>query len=227
MSPIDPLIAAFLASGVAVGFGHCIGMCGPVVVCLSLNLPRQRLLPCHLLYHCGRIVTYVLMGGAAGAVGSFVQVAGSMAGVQKAAMIATGLMMVVMGAAMTGWVPAPAVFKQGRGLAARTFARLSKLNSTGVYFPIGLALGLLPCGPVYTALLAAAGAGMQAGHPLAAATKGMAVMAAFGIGTVPALLVVAKAASIAWLRWRTAIYRVGAFLVIVSGIYIVAQGFRL
>ena len=202
-------------------------MCGPIVVCLSLNLPEQRLFPCHLLYHAGRMVTYGLMGGAAGAAGSFVQVAGSMAGVQKTAMIATGLMMAVMGGAMAGWIPAPAIFKQGSGLAARTFARLSRLNSTGVYFPIGLALGLLPCGPVYTALLAAAGAGMQAGRPLAGAVNGMAVMAAFGLGTVPALLIVAKAASIAWLAWRNAIYRIGAILVIVSGIYIVVQGVRL
>lgn len=227
MWSIDPLIGVFLASGLAVGFGHCIGMCGPIVVCLSLNPSRRRLLPCHLLYHCGRIVTYVLMGGAAGAAGSFVQVAGSMAGVQKAAMIATGLMMVAMGAVMAGWVPAPAIFKEGQGLAARGFARLSERDSTGVYFPIGLALGLLPCGPVYTALLAAAGAGMQAGDPLAGAAKGMAVMAAFGIGTVPALLIVAKATSIAWLRWRAAIYRIGAFLVIASGIFIAVQGFGL
>ncbi|MFW5637482.1 MAG: sulfite exporter TauE/SafE family protein, partial [Thermodesulfobacteriota bacterium] len=33
-----PLSFFFLSTGFAVGFGHCIGMCGPIVVSLSLSL---------------------------------------------------------------------------------------------------------------------------------------------------------------------------------------------
>ena len=62
MSFIDPLYPVFLATGFAVGFGHCIGMCGPIVVSLSLNLKDKNLLIPHLLYNSGRVVTYVVLG---------------------------------------------------------------------------------------------------------------------------------------------------------------------
>ena len=65
----------FLFTGVAVGFGHCIGMCGPIVVALSLkSAERRRMLP-HLFYHAGRIITYTVLGGIVGASGSFTSLA--------------------------------------------------------------------------------------------------------------------------------------------------------
>ena len=38
MSFIDPMVWVFLTTGFAVGFGHCIGMCGPIVISMSLQL---------------------------------------------------------------------------------------------------------------------------------------------------------------------------------------------
>jgi len=229
MSFIDPLFPIFLVTGFTVGFGHCIGMCGPIVVSLSLNLKDKNFLIPHLLYNSGRIVTYSLLGGVMGATGSFTLVASHMAGIQKGAMILAGLLIIVMGLAMSGWISFGKVFGDSYnpgGFVSRGFRRLSQVKSTASYFPIGLLLGLLPCGPVYTALLAAAGAGMKAATPLEGIIIGTGVMMCFGLGTVPALFLVAKLADMGWLKKRQIIYRIGAVLMVAVGIYFIVRGFQ-
>lgn len=229
MSFIDPLYLVFLTTGLTVGFGHCIGMCGPIAVSLSLNLKGRNLIAPHLLYNTGRVITYTILGGVMGATGSFTLVAAHIAGIQKGAMILAGIMIIFMGLAMSGWL------RLGRfsiddhnpqGLISKGFKKLSQAKSSGAYLPIGLLLGLLPCGPVYTALIAAAGAGMKADSIMEGITKGMAVMLLFGIGTIPALFLVAKLADMGWLKKREMIYRFGALLMIGVGLYFVVKGIR-
>ena len=229
MSFIDPLYPVFLATGFAVGFGHCIGMCGPIVVSLSLNLKDKNLLLPHLLYNSGRVVTYGVLGGVMGATGSFTLVAAHIAEIQKGAMIFAGILIIIMGLAMSGWISFGKVFGDSYnpgGFVSKGFRRLSQIKSPAAYFPIGLLLGLLPCGPVYTALLAAAGAGMKAAGTLDGIIKGMGVMICFGLGTVPALFLVAKLADMGWLKKREIIYRIGAVLIMAVGIYFIIKGIR-
>jgi sulfite exporter TauE/SafE len=90
------------SSGLTVGFGHCIGMCGPIVASLSLTLKGRRVIVPHLLYNTGRITTYALLGGVMGATGSFTSVAARIASLQKGVMIFTGILIIVMGLAMAG-----------------------------------------------------------------------------------------------------------------------------
>ncbi len=227
MSFIDPLYLIFLTTGFTVGFGHCIGMCGPIVVSLSLNLKGKNLFLPHLLYNTGRVITYTVLGGVMGATGSFTLVAAHLAGIQKGALIVAGIIIIVMALAMSGWLPLGRLFGDyynPDGLISRGFRKLSKVKSTATYFPIGLLLGLLPCGPVYTALLAAAGAGMNTAGTLEGIVKGMAVMISFGIGTIPALFVVAKLVDMGWLKKRQIIYRIGTILMIFVGLYFIVQG---
>jgi sulfite exporter TauE/SafE len=227
MSFIDPLYFIFLTTGFTVGFGHCIGMCGPIVVSLSLNLKGKNLFLPHLLYNTGRVITYTVLGGVMGATGSFTLVAAHLAGIQKGAMIFAGIIIIVMALAMSGWLPLGRLFGDyynPDGIISRGFRKLSKVKSRATYFPIGLLLGLLPCGPVYTALLAAAGAGMNTAGTLEGIVKGMAVMMSFGIGTIPALFVVAKLVDMGWLKKRQIIYRIGTILMIFVGLYFIVQG---
>ena len=227
MSFIDPLYLIFLTTGFTVGFGHCIGMCGPIVVSLSLNLKGKNLFLPHLLYNAGRVVTYTVLGGLMGATGSFTLVAAHLAGIQQGALIFAGIIIIVMALAMSGWLPLGRIFGDNYnpdGIITKGFGKLSRVKSTAAYFPIGLLLGLLPCGPVYTALLAAAGAGMNAADTLEGIGKGMAVMMSFGIGTIPALFLVAKLVDMGWLKNRQIIYRIGTILMIVVGLYFIVQG---
>ena len=226
---IDPLYAIFFTTGLAVGFGHCIGMCGPIVVSLSLGLKGKNLFLPHLLYNSGRVITYTVLGGVMGATGSFTLVVAHIEGIQKGAMIFTGIMIIIMGLAMSGWIHLKHVvgsYYNSNGFVAKGFKRLSQSKSTVAYFPVGLLLGLLPCGPVYTALLAAAGVGMNAAGSLQGIIKGMAVMLFFGVGTIPALFLVAKLVDMGWLKKRELIYRIGAALMIIVGIYLIVKGIQ-
>jgi uncharacterized protein len=224
MSSTDSILWTYLLTGLAIGFGHCIGMCGPLVISFSLRLKgRKSTLP-HALYHCGRILTYSLLGAAMGAGGSFVVVAATLRTVQIGAMYFAGGLVIIMGLSMGGWIPHVGIFKSrfnASGPLAALFGRLSQGRSDWLFLPTGLVLGLLPCGPVYTALLGAARAGMQAPDIYRGLLIGAALMFAFGLGTVPALFLVGKLAHRGWLKFRKGLYRAGAVLMIGLGVYFI------
>jgi sulfite exporter TauE/SafE len=208
-------------TGLLGGFGHCIGMCGPVVGAWSLRTAASsrpgRVLP-QVLYHAGRIMTYGLVGAAMGLAGSFVDTAGRLAGVQQAAMVLAGIVMVVMGLGIcgiggTGWLErhhAP-VLRLGRSLLGRT----SEIR----FLLLGLVLGLLPCGLSYTLFIAAAGTG--------SATQGLLTMLAFGAGTIPALGLFSVAVAYLGSRFRTGIQKAGGVAVILMGLLYIGKGIRL
>jgi sulfite exporter TauE/SafE len=83
---------------------------------------------------------------------------------------------------------------------------------------MGLAMaGWIPLGKIF---------GDHAGSPHQGVLTGMGLMAAFGIGTVPALFLVAKLADMGWLKSKTIIYKVGAILMIVVGSIFVVKAIR-
>jgi sulfite exporter TauE/SafE len=230
MLSTETLYLLYLSTGISVGLGHCIGMCGPLVVSFSLNLQGKSIFVPQLLYHLGRITTYALLGGIVAALGSLTIVAANIQHFQKGVMIFTGVLIMLMGLAMTGWLPLGKVFgdhSSPGGWIAKSFSKLLKLKSTLIYLPLGLLLGLLPCGPVYTALLGAARTGMEVTTIYQSVFTGMGLMAAFGIGTVPPLFLVAKLAGMGWLKSRNFIYRFGAIFMIIVGIIFVIKANRL
>jgi sulfite exporter TauE/SafE len=226
---IDSQFAAYLLTGVAMGFGHCIGMCGPLVISFSLSLGRRNATVPQLIYHCGRILTYTILGAAMGSTGSFTIIAVHIRILQTGAMLAAGLVIIAMGLAVGQWVPRIRRLNPQCttfGPLARLFKKLSRSTSATSYFPLGMMLGLLPCGPVYTALLGAARAGMAASHILQGALTGAVLMAAFGLGTVPALFIVGKAANSGWMRFREKFNQAGAVLMIAMGTFYIWEALR-
>ncbi|MEW6670701.1 MAG: sulfite exporter TauE/SafE family protein [Thermodesulfobacteriota bacterium] len=229
MLSTDALYLIFFTTGFSVGFGHCIGMCGPIAVSFSLNLKGKSILLSHGLYNTGRLLTYAILGGLMGAAGSFTAVSARIAGLQQGAMIAAGVLVMVMGLALNEWLPFVKYFRRkdpAGGIFSKGFHKLTAIRSPYAYFPIGLLLGLLPCGPVYTALVAAAGTGIEAPGTLYGFLSGAGLMAAFGLGTVPALILVARLAGIGWLTSRRLICRLGSILMILVGIIYVIKGVR-
>jgi sulfite exporter TauE/SafE len=229
MSFTDSLYLVFLVTGFTVGFGHCIGMCGPIVVSLSLSLKERSIIAPHVLYNGGRITTYGVLGGIMGLTGSFAGVASRIAGIQKGVLIFAGILIIVMGLAMTGWIPLGKIFGDDynpQGVISRGFKKFTVSKSALRYYPLGLLLGLLPCGPVYTALIASARTGMEAKSALEGIIKGACLMLAFGLGTVPALFLVARLAGLGWLKSRDVIYRMSSVLMVGVGVYFVIKGIR-
>jgi sulfite exporter TauE/SafE len=215
------------AAGALGSFGHCIGMCGPLVAAFSLPLGKGRLLPANLLYHLGRVTTYGLIGGATGLTGSFVGVASHIESFQKNVMTATGLLIVLTGLVLGGWVPILRAPEKEAGrypVVGRIVRLVAEGGSPGAFFPLGLALGFLPCGLVYGALLSSARVGMEAGNHAQGFLNGCLMMVLFGAGTVPGLLVVAKTAGLLGARLRARLYRAAAVVMIVVGLVFAVRG---
>ncbi|MDH4164254.1 MAG: sulfite exporter TauE/SafE family protein [Nitrospirota bacterium] len=212
----------FLAftTGLAGGFGHCIGMCGPIVAMTALRTasdPGPGFFP-QLLYHAGRIITYAVIGGLMGLAGSFVNVAGRMMGIQQVVLVLAGLVMTVMGLSIAGLFGSTKWIERHNNAVLSAASRVLSLGSRARFLPLGLLMGLLPCGLSYTVFIAAAGAGSPA--------AGAVTMLAFGAGTVPALLLFG--AAVTWLssRMRAAVQRAGGIMVVVMGLYYLAKGIR-
>src|SRR6266536_6272940 len=98
-----------LTTGLLGGFGHCAGMCGPLVASVGLVssplLGARRALGGQLLYNAGRVTTYAFLGALMGLTGSFVNTAGRLAGLQNAVSIAAGALMIAMGLGAAGVAP--------------------------------------------------------------------------------------------------------------------------
>jgi sulfite exporter TauE/SafE len=220
---VDASLPIALATGFLGGFGHCVAMCGPLVGALGISAPpgipaRRALLP-QLAYHMGRITTYGTIGAVMGLVGSFVNVAGRMAGWQDVVAVLAGILMVAMGlgaALQSLWVKSAEGRLAGRVLAA--VRRLAGHEAPVRAYPLGLVLGFLPCGLSYSAFAAAA----ATGSPVA----GMAIALAFGAGTLPALLLAGAVVSALSFRARGLLQRAGGGLVALLGVLFVLRGLR-
>ena len=229
MSFTDSIYLVFLGTGFTVGFGHCIGMCGPIVLSFSLHLKDGPLLLPHLLYNLGRTATYALMGAAVGGMASFTRFASGLAGLQKGIMIFAGLLIVALGLGMTGWLPRGGIFRNApsvSGLIGPAVRRAHRNGRPLLFLPAGMVLGLLPCGPVYTALIAAARTGMEAQTALQGALSGSGLMLCFGAGTIPALLLLSRISNLGWLKRRDLVYKVAGAAMVAVGLYFTWKGIR-
>ena len=225
----DTLYLILFTTGFTVGFGHCIGMCGPIIVSFSLNLKGRNVLISQLRYNMGRISTYAILGGFTGLTGSFVRFASNIGGLQKGAMIFAGILIIIMGIAMSGWGPFGQIFADSnhpKGILSKGFQKLSSSTTYRIYYPLGILLGFLPCGAVYTALMTAARVGMESASSTGGFFRGMGLMLSFGLGTLPSLLLVAKLTDLSWIKRREIIYRIGSNLMVIVGIYLVIRGIR-
>ncbi|MGO9611786.1 MAG: sulfite exporter TauE/SafE family protein [Dissulfurispiraceae bacterium] len=230
MSYIDSVYVLMFMTGLLGGFGHCIGMCGPVVAAYSIGLREQRYFA-HLLYSLGRITTYSIMGGMIGMTGSFLGVAGSIGKAQGVVVALVGGVMIVMGLGITGWIKIP----RSKGKIAgnrlvsfllRSMRLISEARGIGIYFPMGLVLGFMPCGLLYTVLIAAAGAGAAASNQVKGLLSGMVMLFLFGLGTVPALFLLGQLASTSTERIRGTLYKASGVLMIVAGIVFIYRSLQ-
>ncbi|HPF36022.1 sulfite exporter TauE/SafE family protein [bacterium] len=172
------------------GAGHCLGMCGPLVAAFPARLGG---LPPHLWYHLGRVTTYTLVGALLGAVG------GTLGGVARLQVLMGGVAAVVLllfGLSRIGLVREPRLMLSASPAAIPGFdavRRAAASRPLGM-LPLGLVMGLLPCGLSYAAFARALAAdGFVAGGLL---------VAAFGAGTLPVLLLAGTAGAAAYRRHR-------------------------
>ena len=216
--PDSGFIAVFLIG--LLGGVHCAGMCGGIVSALSLQMPGKTgsgpAWTIHLVYNLGRITSYAIAGALMGALGSLGLLLNNALPVQLTLYVAANLMMIALGLYLTGITRALAfVERAGHSLwrriqpATRRFLPVRGLTQA---FPLGLLWGWLPCGLVYSVLAMALLTG--------SALRGAATLLAFGLGTLPNLML----AGLLLVRFRSVIQaralRLGSGLLVLGfGVY--------
>ena len=233
-----------------VGSLHCLGMCGPLILAYSLHLqhPQERFstdsskvhmgTAHHLLFHAGRLLTYGFLGALAASLFYVANLALFFKEFRGGFTMLGGVLMILFGLVILKVVRLPAFatwVNDAKGVAgigwfASFFHRQvgwkprpvgEELHSKRLVSKValGLATGFLPCGLSW-AMIAKAAATQQV-------SLGCLTMIAFGLGTVPILLMAGVSASFFSLRMRLLGERLSGVAVILMGLILAYKGGRI
>ena len=219
ISIISIITIAFLGS-----FGHCVGMCGGIVIAYSStkiksDWTKKIQAIAHLLYSFGRVTTYTILGALFGLVGGVVTFDNLTSGIF---LLLTGFMMVLVGLSLMGKIKFLTILEHSCSkspLYQNTFKSLLGSQSLFSFYLLGMLNGLLPCGFVYVFAITAASTG--------SALWGAFVMLIFGLSTIPALFSLGFFVGLfKQSNMRDLFIKLASFLVIAFGIYIAYLGYE-
>lgn len=211
----DGLVYSLFMAGLVSGATHCVTMCGPFVLSMSGKVEKVRgavLLP----YHLGRLTTYIIL----------------------AMLLASVLNLAFLYLPIRAYIIAPILITAGLIFLVNAFPKLkvyfSWLDALNIGLPYqwvsrlfnilsqkktilsqyftGVLLGFMPCGLIVSALMAAA----TAPSALSAAFA----MAAFGLGTMPALILTALFGQSLQLKFPVAMQRVTQGFMVWSALWL-------
>ena len=216
----------FLSSVFEIGFlmgllgsVHCIGMCGPLVMALPISQKStfQKFLAL-TLYHTGKMVSYGILGLVFGLFGSQFPVFGF----QRNISIVIGVTMLLY--VLYVFVLKTKHFQLGifniyYNQIVKLLSRLFKSKSGISFLFIGLLNGLLPCGMIYLALSSSM-ATQNIWH-------GGLLMVFFGLGTMPALLMVAIGGQYMGFSFRKKLQSLLPVFILGMGVLLILRGLNL
>ncbi|WP_332456230.1 urease accessory protein UreH domain-containing protein [Petrimonas sp.] len=201
---------------------HCVAMCGGINLsqCAQYKGPNllkenklSNLRP-SLQYNAGRVISYTIIGGIVGAVGSVVSFSGTGKGIVA---IVAGVFMVIMGLNMLNIFPWLRKFNPRMPKIFATKINKQKDNNKPLY--VGLLNGLMPCGPLQAMQLYA----LSTGDPI----KGALSMLLFSLGTVPLMFGLGALSTLLTKKFQSRMMTVSAGLVVILGIFMFSNGMAL
>jgi len=210
---------AFLGS-----FGHCIGMCGGIVVAYSTIKidPKSSKVSqsvAHLLYSFGRVLTYTVLGAMFGALGGVVLFSNNANG---GLLIFAGIVMILAGLSLMGKIKFLTLIEHSFSsspLYKNAFKSVLNSKSNLSFFLLGMLNGLLPCGFVYFFAITAA----STADPF----YGALVMFIFGVSTIPAMFGVGFLSSLASATsFRNMMMSLSSVAVILYGAFTIYNGYE-
>jgi len=222
MNNIDLVIiltTAFLGS-----VGHCIGMCGGIVVAYSSTKIDQksswvRQTASHLAYNFGRVTTYTILGAMFGLLGRAIAFTPTTKGVL---FVLTGILMLLAGLSLVGniqFLSSAELSISKNQWFQRSFKKLIQNSSLESFFLLGMLNGIIPCGLVYSFAIFAA----STANPL----WGAIVMATFGLATIPALFFLGAITKFLQKgSLRGTMMKLASMLVILYGFYTLYKGYQ-
>lgn len=214
------LVLSLFIAGLVGSLSHCVAMCGPFVISQTGQIDKLRhasLLP----YHLGRIVTYMILAVLLSTVLNIVFLYLPIRSYIVAPVLMFAGLIFFMNAfpklgaklkILFPWVVSLHIFVPVNSIA-RHYQKLQNLKWVNLrQFLMGILLGFMPCGLATSALMASATAP-------SAAHAGMA-MAAFGVGTMPALMITGFAGHSLKIKYPQMMPRVTQALMVWSGVWL-------
>jgi sulfite exporter TauE/SafE len=180
-------LSAFFLFGIVAGFSNCAALVGGIVLSMSKQWYElyskngsfvTKLQP-HFLFNLGRIVSFAILGGLLGVIGSVLTISPLFMSIIS---ILVALLMVLLGLQMLGIK----AFQRFQFRVPKVFSRYiaDESNFAGKYMPVlmGALTFFLPCGFTLTAQAVA----IISASPV----RGALIMSLFALGTSPMLLLI-------------------------------------
>lgn len=186
---------------------HCVAMCGGLNLAQSISFGNIKPLHRSILYNLGRLTSYTLIGGILGFIGGKASINLQVRGFIG---LIAGVSILLMGINMFG----------GYSFSIRLFPSLSNKITLAIHnigkhgsFAIGLANGLMPCGPLQSMQIYAISCGSM--------ITGALSMFSFCLGTIPIVFLFGIAVGFLKNHWRHFMLQIGSVLLIIMGIYMI------
>ena len=220
MNHID-LLSLFIIALTA-SFGHCIGMCGAIVMAYSKIAPDSfiKKIASHFVYGFGRMTTYMIIGAIVAFFGSGITTSQSTKG---GVFIIIGFVMALFGILFLFRPKMLAFFEiniANNRIFKKTFSYFLNKNNLSSFYLLGILNGAIPCGIVYFFALSASVSG--------GILNGIVVMLVFGMATlIPMVLFGLFNSFLFGLKYMNAINKIFGILMILFGAWTIIKGFRI
>jgi len=196
---------------------HCVGMCGPLIFAATGRHGQNVIstVVTNLMYHGGRITSYIFLGLFFGLFGTLL----AFSGIQKAVSIISGMVLLVIfmfNFHPDKWMGQNRYFKKIYTGLQKRFSILINRRSGVSDLGLGMLNGLLPCGMVYIAL---AGAVTVQSIPGA-----LGFMLFFGLGTLPSLLLFSTLGQYVKRNKLIGLKKLYPFVSLALGLYLIYRG---
>lgn len=188
---------------------HCIGMCGGISMSQGISLDnssKKNMIKPSLLYNLGRLISYSILGGIIGSIGSVFKISDNL---QATIFIVSSLFMIFMGFNIYG-------LKIFRKFTIKLPFKKTKFKGP---FIVGLLSGFMPCGPLQTMQLYALTTGSF--------IFGFLSMFSFALGTIPLMLTFGVLTNLLNKKASKNILKVSGIIIIVIGLSMANRGLSL
>lgn len=216
------LLSLFVIA-ITASFGHCLGMCGGIVLAYSqLHISNNffiKLLS-HFVYGFGRITTYAIIGMISAFIGSGFFLTQSTKG---GFFIAIGFIMILFGVFIL-FIPKVLAFLEVNiasfGIFKNLFGFFLKKQSLASLYILGILNGAIPCGIVYFFAISASVSG--------GILNGALVMIVFGVATlIPMVLLGIFNSVLNLTKYKNIMNKISSILIILFGIWTIIKGFKI
>ena len=205
-------------------FGHCIGMCGGIVLAYTANKIDKNSSKIsqsifHIIYSLGRVLTYVTLGAIFGYLGGVAMFNNMANGTLN---IIAGVFMLLSGLSLVGKIKFLTSIEysiSNSNFYKNFFKKILLSKTLFSFFILGMLNGLIPCGFVYFFAITAASTGD--------ALYGAIVMLIFGISTIPALFSFGLIAGLfSSGKFKNIMIKIASIAIIVYGVFTIYNGYE-